>query len=117
MATVNGMTTLPQAVLDEKNRIIRQLSEENMVLHRQINAMRMAEGLSRYREKLPPTMSPQQIADFLQISYARALQLIAEKRIAGAFQLQGKGLWFVLTDKFLDYIEEHMTQIQEEMPV
>ena len=35
----------------------------------------------------------------------------------GAFQLQGKGLWFVLTDKFLDYIEEHMTQIQEEMPV
>lgn len=117
MATVNGMTTLPQAVLDEKNRIIRQLSEENMVLHRQINAMRMAEGLSRYREKLPPTLNTQQVADFLQVSQARARQLIVEKRIAGAFQFEGNGLWYVLTDKFMDYIEEHMTQIQEEMPV
>ncbi|MBQ6519448.1 MAG: hypothetical protein IJI14_12060 [Anaerolineaceae bacterium] len=117
MATVNGMTTIPQAVLDEKNRIIRQLSEENLTLHRQINAMRYSADLMRHKDLLPPTLNTKQVGEFLGISTARARQLIVERRIAGAFQLEETGLWFVLTDKFIDYIEEHITQVQEELPV
>lgn len=117
MATVNGMTTVPQAVLDEKNRIIRQLSEENMVLHREVNAMRMASDLMRHKELLPPTLNTKQVGEFLGISTNRARQLIVEGRIAGSFQLEETGLWFVLTEKFIDYIQEHMTQEQEGLPV
>lgn len=111
-----GMTTIPLEVLNEKNRVIRALREENEVLRRQINGMRYAESLLRLKELLPPTLTTIQVGEFLQLSTARARQLIVEGRIP-AFQLGDDGKWYVLTEKFIDYIAEHMTGVQEELEV
>ena len=76
----------------EKNREIRILREENMMLRRQLNAMEFAESLFRLKEQLPRTLTTQQVAEFLQTSTSSARQLIVSGKIPGAFQL-GEGKW------------------------
>ena len=101
----------------EKNREIRILREENMMLRRQLNAMEFAESLFRLKEQLPRTLTTQQVAEFLQTSTSSARQLIVSGKIPGAFQLGERGNWYVLTEKFITGIEGLLIDAQEGLPV
>lgn len=111
----NGMTTIPTEVLDAKNRQIRELTEENMMLHRRINGLRMQIDMQRNRD-LPELLTTEQVADFFQTSAAGARKMIVSGQIP-AVQLVKDGKWYVPTQKLIDRIEELMITPQEEMPV
>ena len=93
----------------------RLLKEENMMLHRRINAMRMAADLQRFAA-LPEMLTTDQVGEFLQITTARARQMIVDRQLP-AIQFAKDGKWYVPRQKLIDFIEEHMITVQEEMPV
>ena len=111
------MVEITREAYERLHRENRQFREENMMLRRQVNAMKFAESLLRMKELLPPTLTTQQVAEFLQTSTASARQLIVSGKIPGAFQLGERGNWYVLTEKFLEGIESRLVEEQEGLPV
>ena len=111
----NGMTSIPYEVLDAKNKRIRELTEENMMLHRRINGLRMQIDMQRNKD-LPELLTLEKVAEFFQISPTAARKMIVSGQIP-AVQLCRGGKWYVPTQKLMDRIEELMIQPQEEMPV
>ena len=115
MTITAGMTTIPLEVLNAKNQRIRELSEENMMLNRRINALRMQLDMQR-NQNLPEMLTTDQVGAFLQISTARARQMIIDRQLP-AIQFTRDGKWYVPRQKLIDHIEKHMISVQEEMPV
>lgn len=110
-----GMTTIPQDVLDAKNRRIRELEEENMVLHRRINALGLRLDLMRGEDR-PKVLTTTQAAKLLQISTAQVGQWIRDG-VLPAFQVKKGGDWRILYDRLMDFIEEYTVNEQEQLPV